>query len=169
MSEPTTDITPTEADMRVDLAMMLDNLERQIVWLNGQSKREGAVFSPQDIARAYAGTVSAIRRALHAEAILNAPREMLFADGREPTKNERHLLNLLSWREKESADAKAALADHYRHMEQTLVRLNDVTDKVEARVKELEVAIAQVLVLLHNRGDSDEAIRLLEGVLRDRS
>ena len=41
------------------------------------------------------------------EAIVNAPAVALFADGREPTQNERHLLSLLSWREKEAAEAKA--------------------------------------------------------------
>jgi hypothetical protein len=37
------------------------------------------------------------------------PRQFFF-DGREPTDNERHLLNLLSWREKENAEMKAELA-----------------------------------------------------------
>jgi DNA anti-recombination protein RmuC len=31
----------------------------------------------------------------------------MFADGREPSENERHLLNLLSWREREAREAKA--------------------------------------------------------------
>ena len=32
---------------------------------------------------------------------------MLFADGRQPTKNERHLCNLLSWREREAVGLRA--------------------------------------------------------------
>ncbi len=39
--------------------------------------------------------------------ILEAPQIALFADGREPTENERHLLNLLSWRQQEAVDARA--------------------------------------------------------------
>lgn len=39
-------------------------------------------------------------------AILDAPVVMLFADGREPTTNERHLANLLSWRQQEATEAK---------------------------------------------------------------
>ena len=35
---------------------------------------------------------------------------MHFADGRQPTENERHLSNLLSWRQKEAAEAKEAAA-----------------------------------------------------------
>jgi len=40
------------------------------------------------------------------QAILDAPVVMLFADGREPTTNERHLANLLSWRQQEVTEAK---------------------------------------------------------------
>ena len=43
-------------------------------------------------------------------AILEAPQTMLFADGRQPTENERHLSNLLSWRQKEAAEAREAAA-----------------------------------------------------------
>ncbi len=57
------------------------------------------------IAASREGWPVAIRRALAAEAIINAPVVALFADGREPTTNERHLLNLLSWREREAAEA----------------------------------------------------------------
>lgn len=32
--------------------------------------------------------------------------EMIFADGREPTTNERHLFNLLTWREHEARELK---------------------------------------------------------------
>lgn len=35
---------------------------------------------------------------------------MHFADGRKPTDNERHLMNLMSWRQKEAAEAKEAAA-----------------------------------------------------------
>lgn len=41
------------------------------------------------------------------QAILDQPVVMLFADGREPTRNERHLRNLLAWRTKEAEEAKA--------------------------------------------------------------
>ena len=44
------------------------------------------------------------------QAILDQPVVMLFADGREPTTNERHLRNLLSWRMKEAEEAKAEAA-----------------------------------------------------------
>jgi len=44
------------------------------------------------------------------QAILDQPVTMLFADGREPTRNERHLRNLLSWRMKEAEEAKAEAA-----------------------------------------------------------
>jgi hypothetical protein len=57
------------------------------------------------------GWPAAIRRALAAEAILDAPLVALFADGRQPTTNERHLLHLLSWREKEAAEAKTKKAE----------------------------------------------------------
>jgi hypothetical protein len=40
------------------------------------------------------------------QAVIDKPREMLFADGREPTRNERHLANLLEWRQKEAQEAK---------------------------------------------------------------
>lgn len=39
-------------------------------------------------------------------ATFTAPSPMLFADGREPTTNERHLANLLSWREAEARQMK---------------------------------------------------------------
>ena len=68
MSEQTADITPTEADMQVDLLRMLRLVEIDIAWLKAQGKPEGAAFDPQDLARAYESTASAIRRALHAEA-----------------------------------------------------------------------------------------------------
>lgn len=47
-------------------------------------------------------------------AALNATPKMLFADGREPTENERHLSSLLSWRIREAEGLRqqvAALAD----------------------------------------------------------
>jgi len=44
-------------------------------------------------------------------AVLTAEPVMHFADGRQPSENERHLYNLLSWREKEAEQAKADLAD----------------------------------------------------------
>lgn len=40
------------------------------------------------------------------QSILDQPVVMLFADGREPTRNERHLRNLLAWRMKEAEEAK---------------------------------------------------------------
>lgn len=42
--------------------------------------------------------------------IISTPRTALFADGRQPTTNERHLLNLLDWRTKEAAEAAAEAA-----------------------------------------------------------
>jgi hypothetical protein len=68
------------------------------------------------------GWPAAIRRALAAEAERDALRKdacavmaadvrAVFADGREPTTNERHLLNLLSWRERENAELRRRLAE----------------------------------------------------------
>lgn len=45
-------------------------------------------------------------KAHECETILHAPRVALFADGREPTTNERHLLNLLEWRMRETRHAQ---------------------------------------------------------------
>lgn len=45
------------------------------------------------------------------EAILDAPQTVFFTDGRAPTENERHLLNLLSWRKSEIARLKADLLE----------------------------------------------------------
>lgn len=49
--------------------------------------------------------------------IIDKPRVMLFADGREPTKNERHLVNLLEWRELESRRAKEDVANLRRQLQ----------------------------------------------------
>lgn len=84
------------------------------------------LFAPADavfMAAARYGWPAAIRRLMWAEAILDAPRVALFADGREPTTNERHLLNLLEWRAKEAAEAKAEVA-----------RLQGIIDGLAARV-----------------------------------
>lgn len=43
-------------------------------------------------------------------AVLDDPTPMVFADGREPTTNERHLRNLLSWRDLEARRTREELA-----------------------------------------------------------
>jgi hypothetical protein len=58
-----------------------------------------------------------------ARAALEASRKMLFADGREPTENERHLFNLLTWRDAEATDLKADVA-----------RLQGIVNGLAARV-----------------------------------
>lgn len=82
------------------------------------------------------------------------PEQALLADGREPTRNERHLLSLLSWRQKEAREARAELERlaqlvcdfqaasmldvgrqggpcrvEPRHVEQEMVRLHGVEDE----------------------------------------
>lgn len=37
-------------------------------------------------------------------------RDILFVDGREPSRNERHLINLISWRQEESRQNKEEIA-----------------------------------------------------------
>jgi hypothetical protein len=41
---------------------------------------------------------------------IDAPQDVLFADGREPTRNERHLLNLLTWRYVEANELREEVA-----------------------------------------------------------
>jgi hypothetical protein len=54
---------------------------------------------------------------------VDASRKMLFADGRAPTENERHLFNLLTWREAEAVDLRA-----------DVVRLQTIVNGLAARV-----------------------------------
>lgn len=49
----------------------------------------------------------------HLQAIFDAPRVMMFADGREATTNERHLCNLMEWARKDQLRAKEEL-QHFR-------------------------------------------------------
>lgn len=77
----------------------------------------------------------AIRRAIHAEAILNAPAVVMFADGREPTRNERHLINLLSWREKEAAEAKTEVVRLQRIIDGLVDRVAAQSDLLSQRAE----------------------------------
>jgi hypothetical protein len=53
------------------------------------------------------------------------PTAVVFADGREPTTNERHLLNLLSWREREAIENKVEID-----------RLRGIIDSLAARCQQ---------------------------------
>lgn len=167
--QPTVD-RPTEADMQVDLRDCLANFGEWFPAVRGP-------ISQAAVER----TKAILRRALYAEAILNAPRVMLFADGREPTKNERHLFNLLTWAQHECRKQKeqtlywmdqchkASGADEIDRLTQEVALLREgIRDRagevldlgqenrdLVARVKALEAAIAQVLPLLRKRRDSE--------------
>lgn len=134
-----------------------------------------------ELARLRAERDAALARAEAAEAIINAPREMLFADGREPTTNERHLFNLLTWAQHECRKQKeqtlywmdqchkASGADEIDRLTQEVALLREeIRDRagevmdlgqenrdLSARVKALEAAIAQALTLLQKRGDCE--------------
>jgi hypothetical protein len=60
-------------------------------------------FGARDLAEAKA-EIARLR------AVLDDPTPMVFADGREPTANERHLRNLLSWRDLEARRVREELA-----------------------------------------------------------
>lgn len=65
--------------------------------------------------------------AVLADAVLGMvrhPCEALF-DGREPTTNERHLLNLLSWRESENAELRQRMAAMEQEHSEEMHRMND--------------------------------------------
>lgn len=51
-------------------------------------------------------------------------RQTFFFDNREPTRNENHLLNLLSWRERENADLRQEVADLREQLDQIAGRFN---------------------------------------------
>ena len=108
---------PTEDDLARDLVA-------DLAWIVSDE----VCIHPRAVEVAVAG----LRRALVAEAILDAPLVALFADGREPSENERCLLNLLSWRERKAVQAKAevvrlqalvaALADRVAGQSEALAR-----------------------------------------------
>lgn len=116
---------PTEEDLKRDLGAYLSECRRfaaQTAFNHAAAAGDLALTPsgtgyPEFLADAPVVAESACRRALFAEAILSAPLVALFGDGRQPTENERHLLNLLSWREHENARLKAEL-QHLRDAHQ---------------------------------------------------
>ena len=133
---------PTAEDLARDLAADLALCEQHATvarfnWAQamGQSVREpSGTGYPEFAWTAPLIALAACRRALAAEAILDAPQTALFADGREPTTNERHLLNLLSWREREATQAKEELAAFRMDVQVEYARLQKIIDDLADRV-----------------------------------
>lgn len=68
---------------------------------------------------------------------MNLPAEMVFADGREPTQNERHLFNLLTWREHEAKELKREV-ERLRNLNgRQAMDLQAVRDTVQEYRKEI--------------------------------
>ena len=136
----TSDITPTEADLQVDLCIMLQQVEHDIAWLKVQPKPEGAVFDPKDLARSMEGTAAALRRAIAAEAELKQLKTSTYCAYCGHT-------------EPIDGDGER-IAEHIRTCEKHPMRA------VEARVKELEQTLLQGVLQL--KGMRDEVDRLLQ-------
>lgn len=62
---------------------------------------------------------------------LTAQHGMVFADGREPTDNERHLMNLLVWRQKEAEQAKAELAFIRAGIDPMYIMYRDLEERLQ--------------------------------------
>lgn len=102
---------PTAEDMALDMGDSLARLDFMIERWGDKPPKE------------WVKRRATLRRAIFAEAILNAPRVMLFADGREPTTNERHLANLLEWSQQ-----------HARQAKEEAMRLQGIIDGLADRV-----------------------------------
>lgn len=68
-------------------------------------------------------------------AVINTPSAMVFADGREPTENERHLWNLLTWREADLAKQKEQTAYFQRLCDEAAAKLDRAEAERTARAR----------------------------------
>lgn len=105
------------------------------------------------------------------QAVIDTPAKMVFADGREPTENERHLWNLLTWREadlakqkeqteyfKRRCDEAGAKLDQAEAERTALARLTAWQAKyTESRVSWVRTASGYLIVSLRDRCDEDIA------------
>lgn len=71
-------------------------------------------------------------------AIFDSPRVMMFADGREPTTNERHLMNLLEWARKDQLRAVADRLDAFRRQDEAAKEVERLKGEASAWARLVE-------------------------------
>lgn len=77
-------------------------------------------------------------------AVIDMPAKMVFADGREPTTNERHLWNLLTWREADLAKQKEQTEYFKQQCDEAGTEIDRLKQQIEGHCERI-VAASEVI------------------------